>query len=189
MVLFAALMPIVALYLVWLPLTAHNYIKAADIPENKHITRFPFIYPIPSRIALALVALCFSMMIVSIIYSPEIVNLPITLEGDGVLKLIVIVCVANLYIGLFPPTQWQSSRLRAVFAPSVAVYIQTGNSLRAQGLARDAIEHLIQAVIQRRSCGLPSPFGYILASAGFGKTQTAFALKSKVLYIPLGKTH
>ena len=38
MVLFAALMPIVALYLVWLPLTAHNYIKAADIPENKHIT-------------------------------------------------------------------------------------------------------------------------------------------------------
>jgi hypothetical protein len=36
-VLFVALVPILFLYLVWLPLTAMNWIKAAQIPENAEV--------------------------------------------------------------------------------------------------------------------------------------------------------
>lgn len=36
-ILFISLMPFVWLYCIWLPFTCHGYIRAADIPENKHI--------------------------------------------------------------------------------------------------------------------------------------------------------
>ena len=36
-VLVLALVPIFFLYLVWLPMTAANWVKAADIPENADI--------------------------------------------------------------------------------------------------------------------------------------------------------
>lgn len=42
-VLFVSIMPFVWLYLIWLPLTCYGYLKAADIPENKHIVpKFTF---------------------------------------------------------------------------------------------------------------------------------------------------
>jgi hypothetical protein len=36
-VLFVALVPIFFLYLIWLPMTAVNWIKAAEIPENAEV--------------------------------------------------------------------------------------------------------------------------------------------------------
>ena len=32
-----AVITIASLYIIWLPLTAYGWVKAADIPENKHI--------------------------------------------------------------------------------------------------------------------------------------------------------
>ena len=37
MVFLIAVITIASLYIIWLPLTAYGWVKAADIPENKHI--------------------------------------------------------------------------------------------------------------------------------------------------------
>ena len=70
-------------------------------------------------------------------------------------------------------------------------YIDTGNRLKISTMSRmETIEagvtDFVDAV-KKCTSDRPAVFCYLNGSSGLGKTQLAFALKRKVLYIPLGK--
>lgn len=70
-------------------------------------------------------------------------------------------------------------------------YVETGNRLKsASDSGMEAIEGGISNFVEAvKNCheDIPAMFSYLDGSSGLGKTQLAFALKRKVLYIPLGK--
>ena len=70
-------------------------------------------------------------------------------------------------------------------------YVDTGNRLKSSpgsgiSMIEGGISNFVDSVKQ---CTLerPAVFSYLHGSSGLGKTQLAFALRRKVLYIPLGE--
>ena len=49
------------------------------------------------------------------------------------------------------------------------------------------IDSFVTAVKRCGELGNPAVFAYLYGSSGLGKTQLAFALNRRVLYIPFGK--
>ena len=69
----------------------------------------------------------------------------------------------------------------------------TGNRLKdvnsGSGVStiEDGISRFVECVKEYSAHGKAAVFAYLDGSSGLGKTQLAFALKRKVLYIPLGE--
>eukprot|EP01032_Pedospumella_encystans_P022469 gene22469-25457_t len=96
-----------------------------------------------------------------------------------------------------PNRQHGVSSVRCTFSrvrPSLALnhYIATGNRLKDSssnsGMAsiERGIDSFVAAVKHCGELGNPAVFAYLHGSSGLGKTQLAFALNRRVLYIPFG---
>jgi hypothetical protein len=76
--------------------------------------------------------------------------------------------------------------------PSIRHYIEVGSKLRhdvESGLRfiDQSINDMV-ASMRESEPRLPCMFGYVYGSSGLGKTQLAFALKAKTLYVPMGRS-
>jgi hypothetical protein len=81
------------------------------------------------------------------------------------------------------PVQRESAALRE--------YIDTGNRLKNSAssgmeVIESGITDFVNAV--KLGSGTPAVFAYLDGSSGLGKTQLAFSLHRKVLYIPWGES-
>jgi hypothetical protein len=73
-------------------------------------------------------------------------------------------------------------------APALRHYLGVGDAIRRTHVPIVAgVEASLTAIAAAKATTEPMPFAYLDGSSGLGKTQLAFALNRKTLYIPFGE--
>jgi hypothetical protein len=99
----------------------------------------------------------------------------------------------NIHFVVLVCTGIQFTFRRILPSPELVEYVNTGNKLkdpnRDSGMLtiESGITQFVETVKVSGARRETAVFSYLYASSGLGKTQLAFSLRRRVLYIPLGE--